>query len=119
MRIDISDTTLEAIQKLSDGNGGAVMILAELVKVDKFQIIMLDNYGIYGADIYILYSDKCGRDIDVFLSLLGIVKDKKLPIERLKALAKDRKMEFNLTEYELKTMRKWRAMKESNLLPED
>lgn len=58
-----TDTTMSALVKMADGNPGAANALVELVKLDGINsVMMLDRFGIYGSDIYILWSDICDRD---------------------------------------------------------
>jgi hypothetical protein len=66
-RINLSSTTLEALVAMSDGNPGAAVALSELIKNDEskglLQVLMLDEWGIYGSDIWVLYSDICQKDV--------------------------------------------------------
>lgn len=65
-RIKLKDSTQDAIIKLSDGNPGALTAMMELMKQKNnvFNILALDSFGIYGTDIYILWSDICDRDTE-------------------------------------------------------
>lgn len=76
----IDDLTI-AISKLSEGNPGAINACCLLIKNggsvypygNSFDyIMMLDKLGIYGTDIYILWSDICKRDLAKMIAALRI-----------------------------------------------
>ncbi len=100
LRLDQSDTLETAILKLSGGVGGAIEVLAEVVKQGAAihpelessgigHLLLLDELGIYGTDIYILYRDKCGSDIRQLLLLLRAAQLGKYPKSKLRELASD------------------------------
>lgn len=73
-RIELTDTALLATVKLSDGNPGAAIALVDIQKqggaIDPDGaiggigfLLLLDSFGIYGSDIYVLHSDICGKDV--------------------------------------------------------
>lgn len=75
------DSPTDIIVKLSEGNPGAVNALCSLIKESKsifpylnaFEYINeLDKLGIYGTDIYVMWSDICKRDIAKMVDLLKI-----------------------------------------------
>lgn len=80
-RINLTDTTLDIIVKMSEGNPGAAVALMEIVKngeaIDPQSfaggvgaVLSLDTYGIYGSDIYILWSDICEKNLPKMLAVL-------------------------------------------------
>lgn len=73
-RIKLTDTTTNVLINMSEGNPGALTAMMELIKDEGKTdpdsafggfgaILSLDSFGIYGTDIYVLWSDICGRDI--------------------------------------------------------
>ena len=52
---------------LGQGNIGALDILT---KLDLKHLTLLADKGIYGSDIWVLYKDKCGEDLDKFKAKL-------------------------------------------------
>lgn len=80
VKIKLTDSTMDVVVKMSEGNPGATAAIMEILtngeKIDPFSmgglgsILFLDTLGIYGTDIYVLYSDICGRDISKTLAVL-------------------------------------------------
>ena len=84
-RIGLQDTMMSAITKLSEGNPGTIAALMSLTtgagKTDPQSfggslspLLSLDSYGIYGTDIYILWSDICNKDDVKTLAVLRSVQ---------------------------------------------
>lgn len=80
-RIKLFDNTTIAITKLTEGNYGAINACCLLMKEGSsiypyengFEYIKnLDDIGIYGTDIYVLWNDICQRDLSKMISLLRI-----------------------------------------------
>lgn len=80
-RIKLTDSAQEIIVKMSNGNPGAMTALVTLLKENEKidpdnmmgsfgTILLLDAYGIYGTDIYVLYSDICGRSTAKMIAVL-------------------------------------------------
>lgn len=79
-RIKLTDSIMDIVVKMSDGNPGAMSALMEMLKPNNIDpdnimgglgaILGLDTYGIYGTDIYILYSDICERKLPKMLAVL-------------------------------------------------
>jgi len=81
-KIQLTDTPVTALAKMCDGNPGAMNALLKIVeeseKIDPdtpsfmglHYVLLLDTWRIYGTDIYILYSDNCGRDMEKMIGLL-------------------------------------------------
>jgi hypothetical protein len=73
-RISLNDSAVTVVAKMSDGNPGAMNAMLEILqKGDKIDpdgfmgglgfILLLDSFGIYGSDIYVLHSDICQKDV--------------------------------------------------------
>jgi hypothetical protein len=80
-RITVDDTLLDIFLKMSEGNPGAMSVCQSLQSEGKnidrdsaiqgFGALMsLDMYEIYGADIWMLYKDVCGEDIEKTIATL-------------------------------------------------
>lgn len=80
-RINLQDSTISAIAKMADGNPGAAVTLMEMIKTgDKIDpdgfagglgfVLLLDTFGIYGSDIYILNNDICDRQINKTMAVI-------------------------------------------------
>lgn len=81
-RIELHDTTLSMIMKMSGGNPGAVNVLAQILKEgatidpDDFMgglgtVLSLDTHGIYEEKIWMLYKDICGESI---VNTIGVLR---------------------------------------------
>lgn len=110
-RITLNDNLSEAVIKIVDGNPGAMnaicdmMSVADRVDPQSFMgqltpVIALDEHGIYGTDIYVLWSDKCGRDPRKVLMLIRAVQLGLLDASRLKEIAGDQERILNLSDEE-------------------
>lgn len=84
-RLTLDDTPQTAIVKLAGGNPGATIVCAELFKrgpdidPDNFmggfgQLVNLDSFGIYSADIWMLYKDVCKQNIVHVVAVLRAVQ---------------------------------------------
>lgn len=82
-RIKLTDSTMDVIVKMSEGNPGAMNVVMQLltpnvaIKIDPDNllggmgaILTLDSIGIYGTDIYVFNNDLCGRDLAKMLAVL-------------------------------------------------
>lgn len=80
-RIQLQDSTMDVVVKMSNGNPGAMNAIMEILSKGKLvdpddsmqglgSILMLDTWGIYGTDIYVLYSDICGKDLSKMLAVI-------------------------------------------------
>lgn len=80
-RIQLTDNPMQIMFKMSDGKPGALNALMELMKkgesIDPDSamgglglILILDTYGIYGTDIYVLHNDICRREINLMIACL-------------------------------------------------
>jgi len=93
-RIQLTDTLVEMIVKMTEGNPGATKAIGSMIHITSVidpdcafglrgPIIYLDSYGIYGSAIYTLYNDHCNRNPHKMLVLLraaqmGIFNSNKL-----------------------------------------
>lgn len=90
----LEQTGMEVLLSLADGNPGAVSVMAKVIKhmpeVDPtawhpwLPIFMLDQYEIYGPDIWVLFKDVCGKEIVYFLAFLRAKQLGLIPLEELK-----------------------------------
>jgi hypothetical protein len=73
-RIQLSDTVQDVIYTLSEGLPGAIRVLVETLQraesIDPDNLLgsigvfcFLDEYGIYGSRLWMLYKDVCGEDL--------------------------------------------------------
>lgn len=89
-RIQMHDTVMEIIVKMSEGVPGAITVLTQILKeganidpdsiMPAASVLMLDTMDIYGPRIWRLYRDVCGQDLTKTLacirgSQLGFVSD--------------------------------------------
>lgn len=80
-RIELQDSMVDILTKMSEGVPGAITVLVNVIKVsptidpDDFMggygpLLSLDMYGIYGSNIWILFKHCCNSNIDGFLTVL-------------------------------------------------
>jgi hypothetical protein len=80
-RIELTDTAMDALVKMAEGNPGALTAMMDILKKHEDidpqgafggigAIMLLDTWEIYGTDIYILYNDKCQRDARKMLMIM-------------------------------------------------
>ena len=80
-RIQLTDTMVDIMAKMSEGNPGALTALMECVtdddKTDPDSLmrglgpaLSLDTMGIYGTDIYVLWSDICEKNTPKFMAVI-------------------------------------------------
>lgn len=93
-RIELNDTPISAVAKLSEGNPGALSVCMQMLQrggdIDPDGILgglgcilCLDSYAIYGTRIWMLYKDVCGEDLMKTVAMLravqlGFLKEAKL-----------------------------------------
>lgn len=89
-RIKLSDSPKDIIAKLADGNPGAMVACIEIFKNNQEidpesalgslgALFALDEYKIYGTDIYVLYSDICNKKLNWVIAVLRAVQLGLLP----------------------------------------
>lgn len=108
-RIELSDTGQAIIVKMADGNPGAMTAMVVLLSKDCEPIdpdsamgllgpfLELDMLGIYGTEIYILWNDKCKRDLRRFVLLLRASQLGLLPNQKVREMAADQMRQVNLS----------------------
>lgn len=79
-RIELTDSILDVVTKMSDGNIGAMEAITEIIMNNSIDpnnqlggvgvAMLLDTYGIYGCDIYVLHSDLCYKNSSRTLAVL-------------------------------------------------
>lgn len=80
-RIQLEDNLAEIVTKITDGNIGSVTSLIRVMKLvkevdplsvfaDLGPLLTLDNIGIYGSSIWILFKDVCKENPTVMLAVL-------------------------------------------------
>lgn len=116
-RIELTDTMMDMIVKMVDGNPGATMALMEVIEKHEAidpqafmggigAVMTLDTWGIYGTDIYVLFNDQCNRDVRQFLMLLRATQLGFFSQSRLQQIAGDQTRSNVLTEDELEDLDK-------------
>lgn len=108
-RIKLTDTTQGVVVKMCDGNPGAMTAIVGLLSKDCEKIdpdsamgtlgplLSLDTLGIYGTDIYILWNDKCKRDLRRFVLLLRASQLGLLPSAKVQEMAADQMRQVDLS----------------------
>lgn len=70
-RIDPTQSVLQLIMMMSEGNPGAVNVISQMLKQDDvdgvFMLLHLDDMNIRGTQIWIGYKDHCKQDIKAFM----------------------------------------------------
>lgn len=93
-RIKLEDSPIEMMIKLAEGNPGAITVLANLFREEKdidpdaalapfHTILALDDMGIYGSNIWILFKDVCGQST---LNMVGLFRASQLGFLRREQL---------------------------------
>lgn len=83
-RIKLTDSTMDVVTKMSEGNVGAMHVLMQMLTPNTIDpdswlgglgaILILDSLGIYGTDIYVLNNDICMRDLPKTLAVIRAVQ---------------------------------------------
>lgn len=108
-RIKLSDTTTQAIIKMSEGNPGATVAIATIIKTPDAVpiqvslspmdiIIMLDAWEIYGSDIHALFKYKCKGRVHRLLMLITATYLGFFPELEIKKMAADHDSKINITD---------------------
>ena len=93
-RIQLHDSQIDVIVKMSGGNPGTATVLADILKqgsdIDPQgalgglgAILLMDTFEIYEHRIWMLYKDVCGQDLVKTLALLRASQLGKLSIGKL------------------------------------
>ena len=65
-RLNGTDSVMDVAMKMSDGNPGALNVIMQFLKnpMDIVFLLACDSIGLYGSQLYMLWNDCCGRDMD-------------------------------------------------------
>lgn len=68
---------VECLVAMSQGNPGAIQVLTKLLDAPAGDstwgiddVMRLDQRGTYGSDIWVMYKDQCGQDIEAMRAVL-------------------------------------------------
>lgn len=71
MRIHPADNVQEGLVKMAEGNPGAATCMVAMLQKNDWKtldgmtnIVMLDQMGLYGSELYMLWNDCCGQDLN-------------------------------------------------------
>jgi hypothetical protein len=72
---------MQKVINLADGNPGAMAFISALMhpSIPGKTLSTIENSGIVGADLYVLWSDLCGKDMNKVIKLVD-----KCPLDILK-----------------------------------
>lgn len=107
-RIELTDNLTDIIVKMAEGNPGAATAMMEIytkgAEIDPQvalgglgAIMLFDTFGIYGTEIYVIWSDKCKKDTRLTLMLLRAVQLGLMSESKLKTMAEDQTRQVDLT----------------------
>lgn len=67
-KVTLDNTIEECVVLIGEGNPGATSVLAQLLEIPHGWLAMLDldEHGVYGSNIWVLYKDVYGEDITKF-----------------------------------------------------
>jgi len=103
-----TDNNKTCISLLCKNNPGCIRSLIELaeyydsIKNPHIEVLglfhLLDQFEIYGTEIYILWNYKCGKDIKKFILLIRAAQFNIITLKNLKRMVGNQGREFNFTE---------------------
>jgi len=103
-----TDDNKACISRLCQSNPGCIRSLVELVEcygpvhnphIEALGLFhLLDEFEIYGTEIYILWNDKCNQDIEKFILLIRATQFNIVTLKNLKRMAEDQRRQFNFTD---------------------
>jgi len=110
-RLKLTDNRMDIIIKMSEGNPGAMEALMHILEKHEEidpqammggtgSILLLDTWEIYGAAIYVLFSDKCNKDVRKMLMLMRAAQLGLFSHTMLKEMAADQERNVNLSDEE-------------------
>ncbi len=110
-KIKMGEGLQNSVINMAEGNPGALVAILNIIK--EYELIdpeaalggagfllSLDDMEIYGSDIYVLFSDKCGGDIRRMIMLLRASQLGFLSRDKIKEMSKDQMRSINLSEDE-------------------
>ena len=71
----------ELLVKMADGNPGAIVMLLQLLEQGSrgdIAVYLLNAYGIKGSDLWVLYKDLCGENIEKVINLVEVCPESRL-----------------------------------------
>jgi len=93
-KIELQDTTKDVVMKMTEGNPGALQVIMGIIEYggkidpdDAFggfgSLLHLDNIGVYGSKIWMLFKYICGCNLSHTIAMiravqLGILPEKEL-----------------------------------------
>ena len=106
-RIELTDSAKDALVKMAEGNLGAIEAMMEIIKqhddIDPQAmfgglgtIMILDTWEIYGTDISVLFSHKCGKDVRKMLMIMRAVQLGLFSEVKLREMAADQTRQVNI-----------------------
>jgi hypothetical protein len=68
-RITLDMSNIDMLMAMSEENPGALTVLLKLLNGEDgfFKILLLDSKKLYGSDIWVLYKDICGENLNRFI----------------------------------------------------
>ena len=73
-QIELSDTGKDVVLKMSDGNPGAIRVMADILNKYEQEGLMflldLDDMNIRGSQIWIGFNDYCNEDLGKFVACI-------------------------------------------------
>ncbi len=73
--VNLSDSTTAVLQKMAEGNPGAITVLMALLGRDDpaalMTLLSLDDMNMRGSQIWVGYKDHCGEDIEKFAQCIN------------------------------------------------
>lgn len=99
-KIELTDSMMDILGKMAEGNPGAIMAMMGIIKehdaIDPQAalgalgaLLMLDDMGIYGWHIAVLFSDTAGKSVRKFLLLMRAVQLGIFSHSKFKAMSED------------------------------
>lgn len=91
-KLQLTDSTMEILDKMSEGNPGALSILTtllfketaeELVDSVMHIILPLDTLGVYGSKLYMLWTDACDKNTDKVKKVIELWRIGKITKEEI------------------------------------
>jgi hypothetical protein len=83
-KIELTDTLMDIMYKMSEGNPGAMTVLMRIMKesgeIDPqcadpiMHVLGLDSHGIYGPRIWMFYKDACKENLAFMLAVMRSVQ---------------------------------------------
>lgn len=87
MKLSPNDSTMDLMLKMSEGNPGALMLCTELFKLGTpgvVALINLDDIGLYGDRLYMLWNDCCDRDADKVIKVIEAMNSGKFSAQDIR-----------------------------------